>query len=68
MRAMMAHYEAGRLDQAATIAKDAAPYIHPRLAAIDHSGEVATTFVMRAPEVVADAETWANKYVPPRLQ
>ena len=39
--AMRAHYDAKppRLDEAAAIAKDAAPYMHPRLAAVEHSGE-----------------------------
>jgi hypothetical protein len=32
LRAMRLHAEAERWDQAAAIAKDAAPYIHPRLA------------------------------------
>lgn len=38
MLAMRAHVKAKRLDQAAAIAKDAAPYMHPRLAAVQHSG------------------------------
>lgn len=37
-KAMEIHYEAKRYDQAAAIAKDLAPYVHPRLAAIQHSG------------------------------
>lgn len=36
---MRRHYEAGELDKAAAVAKDAAPYIHPRLAAIEHKGD-----------------------------
>src|SRR4051794_32588352 len=32
LKAMQMHTEAGRWDEAAAIAKDAAPYIHPRLA------------------------------------
>ncbi|MCI0598596.1 MAG: hypothetical protein L0Y60_03585 [Beijerinckiaceae bacterium] len=38
MKAMKVHADARRWDQAAMIAKDAAPYIHPRLAAIQHAG------------------------------
>lgn len=35
----MRHYLAiGNLDKACAFAKDAAPYIHPRLAAIQHTG------------------------------
>lgn len=39
LRAMKVHLDAKRWDQAAAIAKDAAPYIHPRLAAIQHTGK-----------------------------
>ncbi len=38
MRAMKVHADAKRWDQAASIAKDAAPYIQPRLAAVQHTG------------------------------
>ena len=38
LRAMKEHADALRWDQAASVAKDAAPYIHPRLAAIGHAG------------------------------
>ncbi len=34
LKAAETHYVAGRYDEAAAIAKDAAPYCHPRLAAI----------------------------------
>ena len=33
LRVMRAHLESGELDKAAAVAKDAAPYCHPRLAA-----------------------------------
>jgi hypothetical protein len=39
LEAMRAHHAAKRLDEAAAIAKDAAPYMHPRLAAIEHGGK-----------------------------
>lgn len=32
---MREHFHAGRFDKAAAIAKDAAPYIHPRLSAVE---------------------------------
>lgn len=38
LKAMRFHSEAQRWDQAASVAKDAAPYMHPRLAAVEHSG------------------------------
>jgi hypothetical protein len=37
LQAMRAHLDAGELDKAAAIAKDAAPYVHPRLQAVQHS-------------------------------
>ena len=39
LRAMREHALADRWDQAAAVAKDAAPYCHPRLAAVEVSGE-----------------------------
>jgi hypothetical protein len=38
LEAMNAFRSAGDLDKAAGFAKDAAPYIHPKLAAIEHTG------------------------------
>lgn len=38
LTAMRKHAEAEMWDEAASIAKDAAPYIHPRLAAVEHKG------------------------------
>ncbi len=35
--AMDSHYSAGELDAAAMIAKDAAPYIHPRLSSVEQT-------------------------------
>ena len=40
LKAMTVHHDNGDWDKAATIAKDAAPYVHPRLAAVEHSSEV----------------------------
>lgn len=39
LKAMTSHFQAERLDEAAAIAKDAAPYCHPRLQAIEMSGK-----------------------------
>jgi len=36
--AMRHHWAANRYDEAAGFAKDAAPYMHPRLAAVQHTG------------------------------
>lgn len=40
LNTMRAHYDAGRLDEAAAFAKDAAPYCHPRLSATEFNGTV----------------------------
>lgn len=42
LKAMMEHYDAKEYTAAAAIAKDAAPYIHPRLASVEqkHSGDI----------------------------
>ena len=40
LRAMREHADAERWDDAAKIAALAAPYLHPRLATIDHQGKV----------------------------
>ncbi len=36
---MRTHYKAKRFDEAAAVAKDAAPYVHPRLSAVTHKGD-----------------------------
>jgi hypothetical protein len=40
------------------MAKAAAPYLHARLAAIEHQGDIAQSFVVRIPEPAATAEEW----------
>ncbi len=51
LHAMRLHFAAGEYDAAATIAKDAAPYCHPRLASLSHEhsgkggGPIPFTFV-----------------------
>lgn len=39
IKAMRLHVDAGRWDNASAIAKDAAPYMHPKLASIEHAGK-----------------------------
>ena len=39
LKAMMVHYKARRYDKAAAVAKDAAPYMHPRLSAMQVTGQ-----------------------------
>jgi hypothetical protein len=51
LHAMRAKFEEGDLVVAAALAKDAAPYVHPRLAAMEQSGvgggAIATTVTYR---------------------
>ena len=59
--------------EAARIAKDAAPYVHPRLASIDQTVREATRFVIQAPEPCKTVEEWeanvrAGKYGPYALK
>ena len=44
--------------EAARIAKDAAPYVHPRLASIDQTINEPQRFVVRIPEPCRTAEEW----------
>lgn len=39
LQAMRERFEAGDFKEAAAIAKDAAPYVHPRLASVQHAGD-----------------------------
>lgn len=39
LEAMNSFRESGDMEKAAGFAKDAAPYIHPKLAAIEHTGK-----------------------------
>ena len=39
LHAMRWHFEAKRYDEAHVAARDAAPYLHPKLAAIEHSSD-----------------------------
>jgi hypothetical protein len=55
--------------EAARIAKDAAPYVHPRLASIDQTIHEPQKYVIVAPEPCLTAEEWeanvkAGKYGP----
>jgi hypothetical protein len=38
LEAMMSLRASGEIEKAASVAKDAAPYVHPKLAAIEHTG------------------------------
>ena len=52
LEAMRCHQEAGNLDRAAAIAKDAAPYMHPRLHAVAGANGVSIPPEDDAPDLV----------------
>jgi hypothetical protein len=61
MLAAMEHFRAaGEIEKAAGIAKDAAPYVHPRLASIEHSGEM--KIEKRISSEPMTQEQWESKY------
>lgn len=50
---------------AVSAAKDAAPYVHPRLAAVQHSGDAdAPVFVMALPTAAEDFDQWEKQHRP----
>jgi hypothetical protein len=58
LQAMIHHHEAGNLDAAAAIAKDAAPYVHPRLSALTHNNKVGVQ--LEIVEVIVDGHLDQN--------
>jgi hypothetical protein len=48
--------------EAAKTAKDAAPYIHPRLASLEATVHEQQHFVLRAPEQCATTDEWEQRY------
>lgn len=52
LHAMRAAHAAGKLDEAHAYAKDAAPYMHARLAAVEHSGDMAPMMFNRIERVI----------------
>lgn len=55
----------GRRDE---MAKAASPYVHARLAAVEHTGRVEHNYVARLPAPVADMTEWQKRYTPPTVQ
>jgi hypothetical protein len=60
LQAMRHHYDAGDLDRAAVFAKDAAPYMHPRLSAVAVSGGSTPVSLRLVEEIIIVPETTAN--------
>jgi hypothetical protein len=57
LKAMRVHLRARRWDQAAAVAKDAAPYMHPRLTAVEVGGpNGAIELVARIERVIVDPD------------
>jgi hypothetical protein len=65
LHAMRQHHEAERFDAAARIAKDAAPYIHPRLASVELSGPGGGPVPVTLEDVALadrEAEAWEREH------
>jgi hypothetical protein len=60
--AMRELWDAGNKQDAATIAKDAAPYMHPRLSSVDLKAEHDLTTYVVSGEPIADPEKWAEEF------
>lgn len=58
----------GDLVEAAKVAALAAPYVHARLSAIEHSGEIATAYVAQMPALSSNADEWSGQHAPRLLQ
>ena len=57
--------EAMPVERRDEMAKAAAPFLHAKLQTIQHSGEITTNKVIRAPEVIATTTDWTEQHVPP---
>ena len=59
LEAMRGHYANSRMDEAAAIAKDAAPYMHARLSSVDMTSKNDTTMRVLSDKPQTEDE-WAN--------
>src|SRR5262252_3910816 len=60
LEVMRRHYDAGRFDEAAEIARHAAPYKHPRLSAVQHTGKGGDPIQLDVTEVIVTSREQAN--------
>ncbi len=69
-KAMLAKVKsaAGLRQMAVECARDAAPFIHAKLATIEHRGELTVSKVIRAPATSPSTAAWAKDNVPPHLR
>jgi hypothetical protein len=63
LRAMEEHVKAEPWDDAAAVAKDAAPYVHPKLAAVQHTGPDGGSIVFMISDRTLSDDEWAAKHV-----
>lgn len=63
LEAMQAHHAAGRVDEAAEIASKAAPYVHPRLAAVQHMSQADEFARMSCEELTAELHRRLKEYL-----
>ncbi len=62
LRTMRDHAAADRWDEASKVAAMAAPFVHPRLAAVDLKAEIRVTLCDVSDEPLSHDE-WADRYV-----
>jgi hypothetical protein len=66
LEAMRSHYDAGRLDDAAEKAKDAAPYVHARLQAVQVGGDPGNPLkIERIERAIIDPPNRDSESLPP---
>lgn len=58
----------GKKLEACAIAEKAAPYMHPRLSAVDHSGSIEMARIVEVPTLASSTEGWEKTHVPQHLQ
>jgi hypothetical protein len=63
LKAMRWHEEAGRWDQAAAVARDAAPYCHPRLSSTETTMQSDNVHRVISEQPLTEEE-WLQKFAP----
>ena len=68
LKTMEKAWDEGNTVLACSVAKDAAPYMHPRLNAVEHSGEIVASKVIRSPAPSPTPSSWAKDHIPAHLR